>query len=162
MFYRIKQFFLALTAKLDDQDRALIRRYLTDEEQKLFSQLRIYDQKHSINVARRIINIEDMDHDEFLIRAGLLHDIGKSKYPLNPFEKGVIVILDKLSRGKIRRVRRLKIVKCYYEHAEIGYTLLRETGVYCDSFLTLIREHHSKEGTEDKRLIYLKACDDQS
>ena len=110
-----------------------------------------------IDVAK-VLSVNPRENHE-MIRLGLLHDIGKIKYPLNPIEKSIIVLLDKLTKGKIQRMTSLKIVKCYYEHAEIGYELLKALAQYDETFLERVRRHHS-QGKGDEVLECLKNADD--
>ena len=164
-FYRIKQFIDALTACLTEGDKLFIEKYLTAEEQKLFYKLKVHEQAHSLRVAyeieKEMANCDKSQKEEML-RLGLLHDIGKMKYPLNPIEKGIIVVLHKCTKGKINRLSGWKLVKCYYHHPEIGYELLKQVGGYDEAFLQLILGHHKEvEGTNDK-LTLLKKCDDRS
>ena len=149
-----------------EEDKQYVKAYLNEKEQALFFQLKVYEQAHCLDVARQMardVSIKDC-HDEEkkqLIRIGLLHDIGKIKYPLNPIEKSIIVVLDKVTKGKIKNFTQLKMVKCYYEHAELGYILLKETGNYDEFFLEIIKNHHMKN-PQDMRASLLKKCDDRA
>ena len=51
MIKRIRQFWRAIKAKLTVEDKVFIDKYLNDEEQKLFFAMRVYDQRHVLNVA---------------------------------------------------------------------------------------------------------------
>lgn len=162
MIYRIKQFIYALTAKMTKEDIAYVKCYLNKKEQELFFKLKVYEQSHCLKVAQSMakqgeaLNAEDKRE---LVRMGLLHDIGKIKYPLNLIEKSLIVILDKVTKGKIKNWHKLKMVKCYYHHAEAGYDLLSELDDYKDTFLQAIRYHHTVT-FEDEKIKLLKQCDD--
>ena len=162
MIYRIKQFLYAITAKMSAEDISYVKCYLNEKEQKLFFKLRVYEQAHCLKVAQnmvvqnKVLNVEDKSE---MIRIGLLHDIGKIKYPLNPIEKSMIVILNKLTKGRIKKFSKLKMVKCYYEHAQIGYELLCAIGEYNSTFLQAIKEHHNPE-FKSQKIELLKKCDD--
>ncbi|MBD8047006.1 HD domain-containing protein, partial [Clostridium faecium] len=97
--YRVKQFFKAITAKITEEDIEFFNRYLKPFEIELFNKLKVYDKKHCINVAKDIfeetkrISLNDYDTNT-LIKAGLLHDIGKVYRSLNPIEKSIVVILN--------------------------------------------------------------------
>lgn len=160
MFYRIKQFIWAITAKLSEEEIQFIKRYLSIEEQELFWGLRVYEQKHSLRVAYALRRQGGKHQVEEYIRLGLLHDVGKSKYPLNPIEKSIIVMLDGITKGRIRYWSKLKIVKCYYQHGEIGYQMLQELGSYAPSFLEAVKTHHQEEIIGNSLQMALKACDD--
>lgn len=156
MLYRVRQFYKALFAKMAPSDQAFYKQYLTEKEIMLFEQLRVYDQKHSVLVARHLARLNPQD--AYMIKAGLLHDIGKQVYPLNPVEKGIMVILHKLSKGKIQGLKQLKMVKGYYEHPLLGYELLRKAGGYDKHLLMLVRDHHQNQ-VGDERLKLLQQAD---
>lgn len=161
MLYRIKQFIKGMTAKITEEDKAFYKKYLTLKETVLFERLKRYDQKHSLAVA--YILKEKTDINEEMIRLGLLHDIGKQVYPLNLFKKGSMVILDKVTKGRIKRYQNIRMVESYYEHPQWGYELLKEEGGYEEAFLQIIKSHHMKGSFNiniDKRLFMLQEADD--
>lgn len=157
MLYRIQQFIKAITAKVSEEEKQWISQQLSKAECELFFKLKVHEQRHCIDVAK-VLSVNPRENHE-MIRLGLLHDIGKIKYPLNPIEKSIIVLLDQLTKGKIQRMTSLKIVKCYYEHAEIGYELLKALAQYDETFLERVRRHHS-QGKGDEVLECLKNADD--
>lgn len=146
MLYRVKQFYRAITATISFEDKEWIENFLSLEEQKLFFSLRVYEQKHCLEVAK-LLDKWTEGKDE-MIRLGLLHDIGKIKYPLNPIEKSIIVLLDKFTRGKVKKLEGIKMVKCYYEHPHIGCDLLVRIQQYDPSFLECINLHHDYQNAE--------------
>lgn len=164
MFYRIKQFMWTLVAKMSSEEIAFVNSYLSEREQQLFRQLKVYEQKHSLRVAyemkEKVKN--NSQKQAVYICAGLLHDIGKSQYPLNPIEKSIIVVLDSLTKGKIKKLEHLKMVKCYYHHAAISYELLKASGKYSSVFLEAIRDHHQQEESTNELLKALKISDDRN
>lgn len=153
MLYRVEQFINALRAKITAEDKAFYKRYLTLKEVVLFEKLKVYDQKHCIRVAQ-LLKQELEDNNE-LIRLGLLHDIGKIQYPLNPIKKAIIVGLDYFSKGKIKKYRQFKLISAYYEHAQIGYELLKEEGGYSEEFLNSIKNHHTNKVSEPASFLSL-------
>lgn len=164
MFYRIKQFFWALFAQVSHEEEAFIAHYLSEKEEQLFKELSVYEQKHSVRVAYEMEKEAQRQGGkiEEYIRVGLLHDIGKSKYPLNPIEKSIIVVLDGLTKGKIKKMNHLKMVKCYYHHGAISYELLKASGKYSPLFLEAVKDHHQQRETSNQLLIALRQCDDRS
>lgn len=159
--YRIKQFYWSITAKIDSKDIELINKYLSKKEQDLFKKLSEYEQKHCVNVTRDIIKYCDKNKIDSsnLIRAALLHDIGKIYNKLNPIEKSLVVMIDNVSKGKLKKFKRLQKVDVYYNHAEKGYKLLKSFGSYEERFLYLIKNHHNDYIIGDKELDILKKCD---
>lgn len=164
MFYRVKQFYLAMTAKVSEKEWAFVRAHLDEKEQGLFEKLQVSEQKHCVNVAADIGEaIPKRDQNRaFLIRLGLLHDIGKIRVKLNPIDKSIIVILDKLTKGKIKKQTKNKKINSYYNHGEIGSKILREIGGYGEWFLEMIENHHEENIKNDPLLEILQTHDDNN
>ncbi|GLC30486.1 HDIG domain-containing metalloprotein [Clostridium omnivorum] len=162
--YRVKQFFWAITAKMSLEDINFIKSYLNSSEVELFNTLTGYEQKHSVNVAmdvKETCRAKNMNSYN-MIRVALLHDIGKTQARLNPIEKSIFVIINKLSKGRLKNIKTLKKVEKYYNHGEIGYRILKECGKYDDRFLYLIENHHNKSIVGDKELEILIESDDKN
>lgn len=169
MFYRVKQFFMAITAKLEQNELLLIHEYLSEKEKKIFFKLAKSEQKHSVLVAKDVLkyikqhNLNYSIDENRMVKVALLHDIGKVKCRLNVVEKSVLVILNKISNGKIRNIQNKKIY-LYYNHSMIGYEILKDFN-YDDDFLLLIKNHHMKYENISKKnieLMILKKCDDNN
>lgn len=162
--YRVKQFFWAITAKMNLDDIDFIKNYLDSSEMGLFNNLASYEQKHSVNVAKDVKKTcEAKNINSYnMVRAALLHDIGKTQARLNPIEKSIFVIFNKLSKGKMRNIKTIKKVENYYNHGEIGYRILKERGKYEERLLYLIRNHHNKRIAGDKELEILITSDNKN
>ncbi len=161
--YRVKQFYLAMVSKLNDDDIDFIKLYLETYELQLFHQLPTYDQKHCINVARDVKSTCNQRNlqSKALIKVALLHDIGKIYNSMNPIDKSIMVIMHNITNGKIKSYKNIKNVNIYYNHGDIGYNLLRKYG-YDDRFLFLVKNHHNNNILEDIELDLLKECDDRN
>lgn len=162
--YRVKQFYWSITSKLDFSDSELINKFLNSEEKKLFNSISTYEQKHCIKVAIDVIKICKVNNikNDMLIKAALLHDVGKSYKKLNPVEKSLVVMLDNISRGKLKKFKNLKKIDVYYNHADKGYNILKNKGIYDERFLYLIKNHHNEYVIGDKELDILKECDSKN
>ena len=162
--YRVKQFYWSIVSKIDSKDKALINRYLNKDEKNIFNKLATYEQKHSINVAEAIIKCceENNINNEALVKVALLHDIGKTYKKLNPIEKSLVVMLDSISKGKLKRYNRFKRIDVYYNHGDKGYNMLKNTGNYNERFLYLVKNHHSNFIVGDKELDILRTCDSKN
>ena len=158
--YRVKQFYWSITAHVNAKDIEYLRKYLNEEEINIFNKLAVLDQKHSINVAMDIENsCETKDiNKNILIKAALLHDIGKSEYRSNVLNKTVMVLLDKITGSKIKKYKSIKMINIYYNHAEIGYNILKDQG-YDEILLYLVKNHHNTEIKGNLYLDILKKSD---
>jgi len=161
--YRVKQFYWSLASKINDEDINFLKMYLDNHELQLFNQLPVYEQKHCINVARDVkLTCKQRELQwSILIKVALLHDIGKIYHIMNPIDKANMVIMHKITKGKIRKYKKNKNVNVYYNHGEIGYNLLKKDG-YNDRFLFLVRNHHNDNIMGDIELDVLKECDDRN
>lgn len=161
--YRIKQFIWCLSAKITNDDLKYIESNLNNHEIVLFKKLSVYEQKHCINVAR---DVEKVCYDREigcsnLIKIALLHDIGKINGKINIIDKSILVILDYLSKGSIKKFNKIKQVNFYYNHGKIGADILKKYG-YDKRFLYLIENHHNNNITIDKELDIIKFCDNKN
>ncbi|HCW04194.1 MAG TPA: HD family phosphohydrolase [Clostridium sp.] len=168
--YRVKQFFWAVFSRINKEDKIYIQTYLDKDEQQLFSKLSVSEQKHSIRVVKELERRSEMDkgqeavaldREEF-IKIALLHDIGKIERKLNPIDKSILVILDKVAGSRMRKMTNVKKIDVYYNHAEKGYILLSRLDKYSDRFLYLVRNHHENDIIEDRALEILKEADSLS
>lgn len=157
--YRIKQFYWAVTSTISSGDRDFVKEYLNEDEIKLFAKLAVYEQKHCIKIAQDIKKI--CSTNERLIKAALLHDIGKVSRPLNLLEKSFVVVLDHLFRNKIKKYKNIKIIDSYYNHGENGYKILKGYG-YDERLLYLVKNHHNNDIIGDKELNILKQYDNKN
>lgn len=161
--YRIKQFLWAITSKIRPIDYNLLNRYLTKKEKKLFKRLKISEQQHSIRVCNKALERslhKNIDKNK-LAKIALLHDVGKSEKSLNIVDKSILTILDKITKGNLKRINNKKI-DIYYNHAEKSVKLLKKINKYDLDFLEAVRNHHYKEVGNNIYLKIIKDCDDIS
>jgi hypothetical protein len=88
--YRVRQFWYALFARPTPEDLALARSALSAPQMRLFEQLQPSEQVHSLSIYRQLLLHGETQPD--LLVAALLHDVGKSSYPLHPWERALIVL----------------------------------------------------------------------
>lgn len=161
MLYRVRQFIWAATAKLTGDDLIFIGSYLNDYEKQLFASLPTSIQTHSVKVAREALeechrqNLYDIQ----LIKAALLHDIGQANMGLNPFTKSIMVMGNRLFPGTLRKLRRIRFVKAYYDHGEMALEVLQKEPEYIKF---LIRNHHNYNIQGDEKLKILQAMDSKN
>lgn len=164
MIKRVRQFWRAIKAKLTVEDKAFINKYLNDEEQKLFLAMRVYDQRHVVNVAytaQKIIEQNQYKNIDYnlLMRVCLLHDVGRTAKDICLLDKVTSVLLGKFLPQKSKQwasmAEKLKLNKeksfwqkrryalyIYYNHARLGADKLDELGL--NDIAEIIRYHHDK------------------
>ncbi|MHC6178277.1 HD domain-containing protein [Clostridium sp. JNZ X4-2] len=160
--YRIKQFYWALTAKISKDDVNFTNYILNIKELKLFNKLSVQEQKHSVKVAYDVQNICNNKYERvntnLLLKAALLHDIGKIYSRLNIIDKSIMVLGDKFSRGRLKKFSNNKKINIYYNHAILGKELLRKIETD-DRLLYLVENHHNEKIINDLELDILRYCD---
>ncbi|SKB00133.1 HD domain-containing protein [Caloramator quimbayensis] len=158
MFYRFRQFITAAFAKLTKEDINFINKYLNSYEVELFKRLPKYCKVHSVRVARDALeeSLKKNLYDTYLIKACLLHDIGKINCGFNMFTNSIIVIIEKLLPSLLQRRKNIKIVNAYYNHPEIALSYIENEDSYVKY---LILNHHNYSLKEDEKLIILQRCD---
>lgn len=167
MIRRINQFKKGLFASLGKSDYTFLADYLTRSELDIFKALPRFDQRHSIDVAT---DLYDKDLDMDLVRAGLLHDIGKSGCPeLSLLRRSLCVVIEyssgdwaakKASRQGTRLERALFV---HINHAEIGADILEELDCTEKNIIWLVRHHDNNAMVEkNSSLKLLKKADESA
>jgi hypothetical protein len=91
--YRIWQFFQSLRRPPSNEAWAEVESILNRAEIDLFHKLPSPDQNHSLRV---FFTLKDQGEDDpDLLKAALMHDIGKIKYPLKRWERVFAVLLNR-------------------------------------------------------------------
>ena len=89
--YRVRQGLNNLSATARPEDAALAARYLTQTEQRFFARMEVADQKHCVGVLKYLLR-RGME-DRQLLKAALLHDVGKSRSRISVFHRTAAVLL---------------------------------------------------------------------
>lgn len=166
MFYRVKQFLWSISSQFKKIDEVLIKKYLNENEIILFSKLTSSDKHHCIRVcndAIKMVNDDNIIIDKYKLgKIALLHDIGKGSYSLNPIEKSIFVILNKITNGKLKHFNKNKKVDSYYNHPIKGVELLSVYDIYDNEFLDVVKNHHCEDDSKNIYLKIIKECDDKN
>lgn len=101
--YRLGQGVRALLAVGARPDLARAQQLLSDCEYAAFCQLSRADQLHSLRVLEAVTSA-DADAPTTLLKAALLHDIGKSRYQLAVWQKTLSVLAKSLAPDWFRRL----------------------------------------------------------
>ena len=89
--YRFWQFWQSLKGTPGENDWQRVKEILSPEELSLFKQLPKPDQNHSLRVLKTLE--ADGEGDPDLLKAALLHDLGKMKHPLRRWERVFAVLV---------------------------------------------------------------------
>ena len=124
------------------------------------------EKHHCVRVCNDAINMAREDNninEKKLAKIALLHDVGKCGSPLNVFEKSIMVLLDRFTKGRLRNYTHLKKVDTYYNNPLKSAKILKKISSYDDEFLEAIARHHEKSYTEkNKYLEIIKKCDNMN
>lgn len=133
--------FLRSDLTVSPEDAAFVAEYLSPAECRLFSQLSVQDQVHSIRVARTCLlslaNFPELNGRD-LLRGALLHDIGKTQADLGIVFRTLWTLIAKVAPNALEALsarfadarpgtlRHRMYVQA--RHAEIGADILADTG----------------------------------
>ena len=167
-FYRVKQFIWGIESSFKKVDYKYIEKYLNNNEIFMFNKLKKSDKHHCIRVCKdslAFVEDKNIKVNEYKVgKAALLHDIGKSKCHLNIIEKSIIVLLDKFTKGKLKKYDKIKKVNIYYNHPKVGYEMLKIYN-YDKELLDVVRYHHIykyKELKNSKIIDIINICDNKN
>ncbi len=151
ILYRIRQFWRSFSAQTSILELERAQARLNPEQRELFAQLQPGEKGHALAMFHRLL--EQGENQPDLLVAALLHDIGKLRYPLNPLERAMVVLVKAVNPGQACRWGSLppnewdslpgwrKAFIMAEQHAGWGAGMARKSGV-SPLTETLIREHH--------------------
>lgn len=99
--YRAGQFWRALSPVSDQAGIELAESILSPGLMALFCEMQPSEINHCLRVAQKLIS-SDVTHPD-LLAAALLHDVGKSRSPINLCERVFVVLLKKFLPGSYRK-----------------------------------------------------------
>ena len=122
------------------------------------------DKQHCIRVSKDAVRLSEGKNINLnrVAKVALLHDIGKSEYSLNVIEKSILVILNKMTKGRLKKYNTIKAIDSYYYHAEKGANLLKHFNTYDKEFLDTVRYHHSNKISGSKLLDVIIESDNKN
>lgn len=169
-FYRVRQFFHTLIAKPEASQLEKVDRVLESPLAALFMRMSPPDQLHSLRVLDTLQREGQSDPD--LLAAALLHDVGKSVYPLSILDRVIIVLANRFLPGRVirwgrsepRGWRRSFVIAT--QHPHWGAELAAQHGA-SPRLVALIRHHQDKtplrnDSGQDALLQHLQRVDSQN
>lgn len=91
ILYRSRQFWGALSATPDELSLTAANQVLSAPLMNLFLKMQPSEQAHSLRIYMQLHSSGEQNHD--LLVAALLHDVGKSLYPLRSWERALVVLV---------------------------------------------------------------------
>ena len=143
----VRRFFTSLSTKPPaTQDIAWVNEKLLTSEFELWKSMESYDQRHSIEVARRFTELHPLfTRDQ--VAAALLHDIGKIESQLGVIGRVIATVVG--PKGTKFR--------CYHDHETIGLKLCLDAGSSSETIRLLDWSEDSSRN--DKILSLLQQAD---
>ena len=161
--YRSRQFLNASFRSHKPVESEVLLPYLSPVQIALFRRMQPSEQAHAFQVCERLKAAGQADRD--LLTAALLHDVGKTLYPLSLWGRvGIVLGMHLLPRAARRwgegqpKGLRLPFVVAAH-HAEWGADLAARAGASART-VELIRRHHDPSPANDPLLVVLRQADD--
>ncbi len=155
--YRVRQFWRVISTKTDTEALTRARNQLSPALRSLFDQLQPSEQYHAVSMWQQLRHQGNNQAD--LLTAALLHDIGKLRYPLKPWERGLIVLAKAVMPKNVNHWGNLpndewddlpawrKTFIVSEQHARWGAEMVHKAGA-SPMVEYLIREHHHPHNQE--------------
>ncbi len=162
--YRFRQFFGALTARIDDSDEQTLARLLTPPQLALFRRMARSDQRHSLDVCA---TLRQAGHkDPALLAAALLHDVGKAAGRIWLWQRVLVVLLPRWAPGLLLWLERGDLKAPWWRrgfvvnrmHPELGAHWAAEAGCL-PATIDLIRRHQHIATDQEQLLPALQWAD---
>ncbi len=147
----VRRTFLAFSPDFAQPDDAFAKTYLPTAELKLYLGMDARDRCHAVEVARAVLN-EHPSASARLVRAALLHDVGKSGERFSALERVAVHLYapalppePRLGglRGAWQRRR---------HHASYGAQLIRQSGGDAE-VARIVERHHTPSDHPEARLL---------
>lgn len=168
VFHRVRQFGYALGKRAKEEDTRAAKELLSPSLFDLFNQMPPAEQAHGFHVYTQLKARGYNDPD--LLTAALLHDVGKSRFPLRLWERVWAVLMGAFAPrlaaewqlGEPTALKRALVVA--YRHPAWGAQMAKEHGAN-HQVIEIIRRHQEKLAREadnqtEKLMAALQAVDD--
>ena len=142
----------ALAPSLFPPDDGFARERLPDPEYRLYAAMEGPDRDHAVRVAKALL-ARRPDADGVLVRAALLHDVGKSGLPFRLWQRIVAHLVTPDLPAAPRLEGLAGVQQRNLHHPRYGAALIREVGG-CEAVARLIERHHGSDGDPDAALLH--------
>lgn len=133
-------------------DQDFVARYLDGPCARIFWEQQHADQRHAIDVARRVAAA--LPGDDAAVRAALLHDVGKRNSHTGAVSRSIATVFDSMGIPVTSRM------SSYRSHGPIGADELASIG--CDPLAVAFARHHpgaAPDGVDPTRWAILLDAD---
>lgn len=130
-------------------------RWLKGGERKLFEAQSDADRRHALGVACRLLAAGHSD--DLLVRAALLHDVGKSGAAIRVWHRVLWVLAGRFSPWIRQPLARSAPFRALANHASVGATMVRSSGA--EPRLVALVAGHPLPGDEERARLLAWADD---
>lgn len=147
---RVTYAFLPCFIKSNDN---WAKTYLTTKEYQLYLSMDVRDRHHSYLVARELLK-KHPNSTQVLVKAALLHDVGKSIIKYNPLGRILVHLYTPKNLPQKPYYLGLKgIWQCHLHHAAYGAEMVRDIGG-SEYLAKLIANHSLPQNNKEANILH--------
>ncbi len=167
---RVLQFWHALFSKVGPGEISFVKTHLNPEEQSLFFSMDRPTQTHCVRVARTCLKLlpeYPQVNRRLLMKAALLHDVGKPANLIKTMDKVFIVVMTTLAPRLYDRMLRQKLfyehffqaAAAHANHPQAGAAIARRVNLSPDVVCLIENHHRPQQAGDPPELQILRQAD---